>query len=237
MYKFKKQIPALCGILLGSSLLYQSLGSVEATYFKDTGIRTVNVFETEGFTGNKTESEDEGITDDIIATIEKNDISRVMLSSTGVEVGEMLAQPPVVVLDSNAVPDGEGVCNSANKTWMAYTAVTSRTSAQWKLLRGSLAYTDATTGLRMVGGRYCIAVGSFYCSTIGTKINLVMENGSVVECIMGDQKADIHTDPTNRYQAEDGSVVEMIVDRSVFHGTDQYPAELSGRISRIEIVE
>lgn len=237
MYKFKKQIPALCGILLGSSLLYQSLGSVEATYFKDTGIRTVNVFETEGFTENKTESEDEGITDDIIATIEKNDISRVMLSSTGVEVGEMLAQPPVVVLDSNAVPDGEGVCNSANKTWMAYTAVTSRTSAQWKLLRGSSAYTDATTGLRMVDGRYCIAVGSFYCSTIGTKINLVMENGSVVECIMGDQKADIHTDPTNRYQAEDGSVVEMIVDRSVFHGTDQYPAELSGRISRIEIVE
>lgn len=237
MYKLKKQIPALCGILLGSSLLYSSLGSVEATYFKDTGIKTVNVFESEGFTGAKTDSEDDSITEEIMATIEKNDISKVTLNSTGVEVGEMLAQPPVIVLDSNAVPDGEGVCNSANKTWMSYTAVTSRNSPQWKLLRGSSAYTDATTGLRMVDGRYCIAVGSFYCSTIGTKINLVMEDDSVVECIMGDQKADIHTDPTNRYQAQDGSVVEMIVDRSVFHSTDQYPAELSGRISRIEIVE
>lgn len=237
MYKIKKQIPALCGILLGSSLLYSSLGSVEATYFKDTGIKTVNVFESEGFTGAKTDSEDSSITEEIKVTIEKNDISKVTLSSTGIEVGEMLAQPPVVVLDSNAVPDGEGVCNSANKTWMSYTAVTSRTSPQWSLLRGSSAYTDATTGLRMVDGRYCIAVGSFYCSTIGTKINLVMENGSVVECIMGDQKSDMHTDPTHRFQAQDGSVVEMIVDRSVFHGTDQYPAELSGRISRIEIVE
>lgn len=237
MYKIKKQIPALCGILLGSSLLYSSLGSVEATYFKDTDIKTVNVFESEGFTGAKTGLEDNGITEEIKATLEKNDISVVTLNSTGVEVGEMLAQPPVVVLDSNAVPDGEGVCDSANKTWMSYTAVTNRSSAQWKLLRGSSAYTDTTTGLRMVDERYCIAVGSFYCRTIGTKVNLVMENGSIVECIVGDQKADRHTDPTNRYQAQDGSVVEMIVDRSVFRGTDQYPAELSGRISRIEIVE
>lgn len=237
MYKIKKQIPMLCGILLGSSLLYSSMGSVEATYLKDTGIQTVNVFETQGFTlSNKTE-EEVSVSDDIEATIEKNDITRVTLGTTGVEIGEMLAQPPVIVLDSNAVPDGEGVCNSANKTYMGYTAVTSRTSPQWKLLRGSSAYTDATTGLRMVDGRYCIAVGTFYCSTIGTKINLIMENGATVECILGDVKSDRHTDPTHRYQAQDGSVVEMIVDRAVFHSTSQYPSELSGRISRIEIVE
>ena len=64
-----------------------------------------------------------------------------------------------------------------------------------------------------------------------------MANGSVVECVLGDVKSDVHTDETHRYQAQDGSVAEMIVDRRVFKSTSQYPTELSGRIARIEIVD
>lgn len=180
---------------------------------------------------------------DIEYTIEENEILNgvdlldVSFNISGFSISEMVVKPKPVVLDSNAVPDGVGVCNSANKTYMAYTAVTSVSSPQYKLLRGSSAYTDTKTGLRMVDGRICIAVGTFYASKIGTKINLVMANGNVVECILGDVKSDRHTDPTHRYQAQDGSVVEMIVDYNYFHSTSQYPSELKGRISRIEIVE
>lgn len=157
--------------------------------------------------------------------------------SIGSQFEEIVAEPKPIVLDKFAVPDGEGVCNSLNKTYMDYTAVTNHQSAQYALLNSDLAYTDTTTGLRMVDGRICIAVGTFYASTIGTKINLVMATGEIVECVLGDVKSDLHTDPTHRYQAVDGSVVEMIVDETYFSSTSQYPDSLNGRVVRIEIVE
>lgn len=165
------------------------------------------------------------------------DLQSVSFGSSGFSIGEMLAKPKPVILDSCLVPDGDGVCNSINKTYMAYTAVTDRKSAQYALLNGEGAHTDETTGLRMVDNRYCIATGTFYARKIGTKLNLVMANGNVVECILGDVKSDAHTDPTHRFQAEDGSVAEFIVDRNYFHSTAQYPSEFQGRISRIEVVE
>lgn len=122
------------------------------------------------------------------------------------------------------VPDGvedpeTGVaCNSRNVTYMAYTAVTATSSPQYKLLNASYAYTDEETGIRMVDGRYCIALGSGYTSLIGEKVNLVMKDGSVIKCILGDQKADEHTDFTNRFQKYDGSVAEIIVDYDKFNG-------------------
>lgn len=115
------------------------------------------------------------------------------------------------------VPDGVDVCDSTNRTYMPYTAVTAVNSAQYALLYGETAYTDETTGFRCVDGRYCIAVGSGYCSQIGTKIDLVMEDGSIIPCVMGDAKADIHTDDTHRFQKYDGSVAEFIVDYDYFN--------------------
>ena len=134
-------------------------------------------------------------------------------------------------------PDGEGVCRTEARTHMAYQKVHTVTSDQYKLLYSDLCYTDMTTGLRMVGDRYCIAVGTHYAYKIGTKINLHMANGSVVKCILGDVKADEHTDPTHRYQKWDGSVVEVIMDETVFQGNHMYPKEITGKILRIDIID
>jgi hypothetical protein len=166
------------------------------------------------------------------------------ITNFGIQIKEVVVKPDALekkdytkVVKSLSVPDGTGRCNSANKTYMSYTAVTSRNSAQYKLLNSSKAYTDTKTGLRMYEGRICIAMGTGYASKIGTKINLVMANGSVVKCVLGDVKSNKHTDSTNRYQAQDGSVAEMIIDRRYFKSTSQYPSELDGKIKRVEIVE
>lgn len=79
-------------------------------------------------------------------------------------------------------------------------------------LQTQQAFTDYTRGVRTVNGRYCIAMGSFYTDTIGQYIDIVMDNGSVLECIVGDQKADKDTDPSHRFHAIDGSIVEFIID-------------------------
>lgn len=99
------------------------------------------------------------------------------------------------------------------KSWMPATAITNTSSAQFKLQQ--TAYTDPDTGIKMVDGRYCIAVGSYYTTTIGTYIDLVLENGTVIECILGDCKADKDTNSDNRIHTVDGSLVEFLVNKQV----------------------
>ena len=170
--------------------------------------------------------------------IPKNDsFTAASLPKVGVEVIDYDTNPYEKVLYSSAVPDGEGVCNSDNFTGMSYKKVTNVRSKQYALLNSPECYTDKASGIRMIGDRYCIAIGSFYCTTIGTKINLIMESGEVVKCIMGEAKADEHTDETHRYQKWDGSVAEFVFDPDVFTSVKNYPKEAEGRIARIEVVE
>lgn len=82
---------------------------------------------------------------------------------------------------------------------------------QGHLARQAEAYTGEHC-LRMIDGRILIAVGSFYCTTIGTYIDVLLEDGTIIPCIMGDAKSDRHTDPTHAYQRFDKSVIEFIVD-------------------------
>lgn len=140
------------------------------------------------------------------------------------------------------VSDGTGKCNSAVRTHMAYTKVTSRSSAQYALLNSEDAYTDKKTGLRMYQGRYCIAVGSGYTQKIGSKIDLVMEDGSIIQCVLGDCKADKDTDAeTHTYCKWDGSVAEFIIDNEYFNtNTTHNPVNTAlnqfGKIKKVVVI-
>ena len=139
------------------------------------------------------------------------------------------------------VPNWDYECDSNRKLYMAYTAVTDTASAQYDLLYNN-AYTTPE-GLRAVGDRYCIALGSYYTTTIGQKVDLLLEDGSVVHCILGDCKADCHTNTTHQYNWGTGNVAEFIVDDSVFSwqcdgsGTVNWVDGLDGRIVGIALVD
>lgn len=94
------------------------------------------------------------------------------------------------------------------KSYMPYQAITNRATEQYRMQR--LAYTDEH-GIRKVENRYCIAVGSGYTTEIGTWIDLVLVNGTVIPCILADQKDDRHTDASHRITF-DGSLAEFVVD-------------------------
>lgn len=144
---------------------------------------------------------------------------------------------PVEILDATGVPNDVPGCKSWNFTYMAYTKVTTQSSAQYKFLyNDDLCYTDPLTGIRMSQGRYCIAVGSFYTTKIGQKIDLVLTNGEVIKCILGDCKADVHTDPTHRFHAIDGSVAEFVVDYEYFNSTAQWESLNLTTIREIRLV-
>lgn len=99
------------------------------------------------------------------------------------------------------------------KSYMDYRTITDTSSAQYSLQQR--AYTDWNTGIRVVDGRYCIALGSYYTTVIGTYVDVILENGTVIPCILADCKDDAHTDIETHRQNPNGSVVEFVVDADV----------------------
>lgn len=105
--------------------------------------------------------------------------------------------------------------NTGFKSYMDYRTITAKNSYQYKL-QDQFAYTG-NYGIRMVEGRYCIAVGTYFTTDVGCYIDLILENGTIIPCILADVKADIHTDEMNIASLHNGCVSEFIVDTPSLH--------------------
>lgn len=101
------------------------------------------------------------------------------------------------------------------KKWMSH-KLFGKSTKQYKLQQ--YAITDSS-GLRGVDGLYCIAIGSRFGTKIGQRIDLVLENGTVIPCVMGDQKANVHTDASNTFSNSNGNPCcsEFIVDTAMLN--------------------
>jgi hypothetical protein len=97
------------------------------------------------------------------------------------------------------------------KSYMGYKAITNTGSKQYKI-QSQYAYTGEY-GIRQVDGRFCVALGSYFNVSIGQYFDLVLENGTIIPCIMGDAKADKDTDSQNIFSVN-GCCSEFIVDTS-----------------------
>lgn len=102
------------------------------------------------------------------------------------------------------------------KSYMSYKAITTKGSGQWKLQQE--AWTDEQ-GYRRHGENYMVAMGTYYADKVGRKFIISLSSGQVVPVIVGDIKADQHTDELNQYRTTDKSIIEFIVD------TDRISAE------------
>ena len=121
------------------------------------------------------------------------------------------------------------------KSYMSYRAISSTGSPQYRLQ--CRAYTDYKTGVRMVDGRYCIAVGPKVATKIGTKLELIYKGGKKVPAIVADQKAGT----IDGYRHPDGSAVEFVVDNSALPRCARLMGDMSalkkfsGRITKIKV--
>lgn len=109
------------------------------------------------------------------------------------------------------------------KSYMSY-KVFSKGSKQYKLQQKAQ---TGIYGIRTINGRFCIALGSYYSHKIGQKVDLIMDNGEIIKCIVGDAKADIHTDSKNQKTISNGCISEFIVDMDRLEKS----AKLSGNMS------
>ena len=95
------------------------------------------------------------------------------------------------------------------KAYENYTAITNRFSKQYKI--EEVAHTDEY-GFRIYDERYLIAIGTYFNAPVGTYIDVELENGVIIPCIVGDIKADVDTDANNVYSLTCGCASEFIVD-------------------------
>lgn len=147
---------------------------------------------------------------------------------------------------SLGVPSG---VNTSFKTYMDWRAVTNTSSAQYKLIR-NWGWCDYDGFMRVDGEKdlgidrdyYMIALGSYYGTKIGTKYRITTSTGNVFYGILGDCKADRHTNSTHQY-ARNKDVVEFIVDSRYLvesvrqMGSANVYGPLSGSIAKIERID
>lgn len=175
------------------------------------------------------------------AEVKENDIEAVTLAEP-VPVPEKTdweLEQEYCLSQPDNVPYWLSEVHTVIKQWMDYRKVTCASSVQYKLLNSSEAYTDANTGFRMYKDRICIAVGQGYGLAAGDYVDVVMANGSVIKCIVGDMKQVAHTDPTMRWHIADGHVLEFIVDTNCFVSDPvaAYPDEFNGVIKKLVKIE
>ena len=108
-------------------------------------------------------------------------------------------------------------CDTSFKSYMSYKCITNKDSEQYKL---QLSACTDNMGLRKVDDYYLVAMGTYYSDTIGDKFRITLEGDKTFDVMIGDIKADIHTDNSNMYSPvynENGTfksanVIEFIID-------------------------
>lgn len=111
------------------------------------------------------------------------------------------------------------------KSFMTYRAITAIQSPQYQLQ--SMSYTGKY-GIRQVNDRYCVALGTAFNIKIGTYFDMILNNGEVIPCILGDIKADRDTDMQNITTLNNGCASEFIVDIGSLNSN----AKINGDISQ-----
>gem|GEM_PF-3666411 len=127
---------------------------------------------------------------------------------------EIVTKPAVTVKVAKVAPKAVfNVSGSKNfKAYMDFRKITNTSSLQYQIQSES--YTDRN-GLRYVktedGKRYEVAVGTGYKVNVGDFVDVRLDDGAILHCVVADIKQDCDTDWSHKY-AKDGSLLEFIVD-------------------------
>ena len=114
---------------------------------------------------------------------------------------------------------------SGYKSFMGYSKITDTSSPQW-LLQEEYAYTG-DYGIRMINGRFCVAIGFAFNPKIGQYFDLILENGTVIPCIISDEKNPYDTDEDNIFTSDNGCCTEFVVDTDVLNSRASIMGDIS----------
>ena len=133
---------------------------------------------------------------------------------------------------SNDILDVPNI-DTSFKSYMDYKFITDKTSAQYILQQS--AWTD-DNGLRRFGDYYLVAMGTYYSNNIGDTFKITLDTGISFDVMIGDIKADEHTDDSHKYSPiynNKGNliyanVIEFIVDTQTLDNQVRKLGTISG---------
>lgn len=127
-------------------------------------------------------------------------------SSSGTKLNDQRAEKAekTVEVDKETIKIPNDPKYRGFKSWSSYLKITAKSTPNYKINHNDQVITEEN-GFRMLDGRYLIVVGTGICTTIGTYIDIILENGTVIEGIMGDSKSDRGTDEINHIFSVQGS--------------------------------
>lgn len=163
----------------------------------------------------------------------ENDQLHEELAMLQVEKDELQADYEVLVtLINNEEPMEIEICSSSTfKSWMDYTAITSKSSKQYHLQQEAI--TEKNYGFRMIDGYLLVAMGPQY-GPVGRKYIIQFADRSVINAMIGDIK---HQGCTS----SDESMIEFIVDSTILPASvkrsGSFNQLFSGSITMIREVE
>ena len=102
------------------------------------------------------------------------------------------------------------------KSYMPYTAITNRSSKQYKLQQQASTDKD---GIRCIDSKPMVAVGTGWGVKVGDTVLIKCENGNSFKAIIGDIKANAHTGSDNKTTVSNGCRCEFIVDMNNLNTT------------------
>lgn len=115
------------------------------------------------------------------------------------------------------------------KAYMDYRTITNSASKQYELQQH--AYTDEY-GFRKIGDLYMVAVGTYYAKECGKVFFVEFDTGEWIYVVVGDIKANVHTNSTNQFSfagnsKELGNLLEFIVDTDVLSSDAKFQGDVS----------
>lgn len=129
---------------------------------------------------------------------------KAQINNTLKETYEMLEQK---YYENIKLEEFDIVGHSGIKTYESYRLLTAYTQKDLQ----DICQTD-DDGLRLYDDRFCVAVGTAFNMSVGQYFDVELSNGFVIKCIVGDIKADQHTDSQNIFTKHNGCCTEFIVD-------------------------
>ena len=108
----------------------------------------------------------------------------------------------------SAATTAQPTYGSGFKSFMSYKAITNRNTRQWEMRQA--ARTDST-GLRRYNGFIKIAIGTGWGYNVGDEVEVYLSSGIMFTAVVGDIKADKHTDEANKVTTANGCAVEFLI--------------------------
>lgn len=149
-------------------------------------------------------------------------------------------------------PLGVPNINSSFKTYMGWQVWEKwcPNSAQYKFYK-KWGWTDSEGFVRCSAEKdlgikddyYMVALGSYYGTKLGTKYRITLDTGRVFYAILGEFKANIHTNSTNQYSVRNNDVIEFVVDEKLLNpnvksaGSANVYMPLNGNVVEIERID